>query len=144
MPNGRRMVIEKTHQIPSQLNQVRNLVAEVIAALEEAGLDPTDAFDVKTALMEALTNAVKCQPDEEDAAGLVWYRLEGQSLSIRVTDRGPGFDWNACPDPTNPERLLHEGGRGVYLINQLMDRADYDMESKTLTMVKRLSPPRTP
>jgi serine/threonine-protein kinase RsbW len=136
------MVIEETRQIPSQLTQVRYLAEAVVTTLEVAGIDSSESFDIKTALMEALTNAVKCQPDAKEAAGQVWYRLEGRNLIIRVTDRGPGFDWDASPDPTDPERLLREGGRGVYLINQLMDRADYDRESKTLTMEKRLSPPR--
>jgi serine/threonine-protein kinase RsbW len=137
-------VIEETRHIPAQIDQVRNLVAEVIATLEAAGLGSNDSYEVKTALMEALTNAVKCQPDEESPAGQVWFKLEGQRLRIRVTDRGPGFDWNTCPDPTDPERLLHEGGRGVYLISRLMDRAEYNRESRTLTMEKHLSGPHRP
>lgn len=137
-------MIEETRLIPSQLDQVRNLVAEVIAILEDAELSSGEIYDVKTALTEALTNAVKCQPEKGRSAGQIWFKLEGQHLFMHVTDRGPGFDWNECPDPTDPERLLHEGGRGVYLINQLMDRVEYDRESRTLIMEKHLSRPLRP
>lgn len=134
-------MIEATYPIAPQLSQVRPLVAKVVAALEEAGFSASDCFDVKSALTEAITNAIKCQPVPKSPAGQVWYRLKGHRITIRVTDRGPGFDWNESPDPTAPERLLNEGGRGVYLIKCLMDRAAYDRESRTLTMEKDLSRP---
>ncbi len=137
-------MIEGTRAIPSELTQVRTLVADVMAVLEAAGLGESESYDVKTALMEALTNAVKCQTEAGQPAGSIWYRLEREQLRIRVIDRGQGFDWESCPDPTHPESLLREGGRGVYLINRLMDRADYDRESRTLTMEKRLSRPSKP
>lgn len=134
-------MIEETRPIPLELSQVRTLVAEAMAVLEEAGLGPGDSYDVKTVLTEALTNAVKCRPEGAPSAGQLYFRLDGRHLRIRVTDRGPGFDWEASPDPTDPERLLHEGGRGVYMIKNLMDQVEYDEESSTLTMEKHLSPP---
>lgn len=135
-------VIEESHNIPPQISQVRLVVSKVIEVLEAAGFATSECFDVKSALTEALTNAVKCRPEPSGPAGHVWYRLAAGHLTIRVTDRGPGFDWNACLDPTSPEHLLKEGGRGVFLIKNLMDRVAYDRESRTLTMEKRLSKPR--
>lgn len=135
-------MIEESHHIPPQINRAHLVVAKVIEVLEEAGFATSECFDVRSALTEALTNAVKCRPDPSGPAGHVWYRLDGDQLTIRVTDRGPGFDWEACPDPTGPEHLLKEGGRGVFLIKNLMDRAAYDRESRTLTMEKHLSKPR--
>jgi len=135
-------VIEDTHQISPQIGQVHLLVAKVIDVLEAAGLSTSDCFDVKSALTEALTNAIKYRTDPRSPAGQIWYRLEGDRIIIRVIDQGPGFDWNACPDPTSPDRLLDEGGRGVFLIKNLMDRATYDSDSRTLTMEKYLSKPR--
>ncbi|MFQ6671722.1 MAG: ATP-binding protein [Candidatus Tectimicrobiota bacterium] len=135
-------MIEETHQIPPQISQVRFVVANVIDVLAAAGLSPSDCFDVKSALTEALTNAIKFGTDPGGAAGHLWYRLDGHRLIIRVTDRGPGFDWDAYPDPTSPENLLAEGGRGVFLIKHLMDRTTYDRATRTLTMEKNLSRPR--
>lgn len=132
-------MIEGTRPIPLELSQVRTLVADVMAVLEAAGLGQSDSYDVKTVLTEALTNAVKCRPADDPSSGQVSFKLDGDHLWIRVTDRGPGFDWEASPDPTAPERLLHEGGRGVYMINNLMDRVEYDQVSSTLTMEKHIS-----
>jgi anti-sigma regulatory factor (Ser/Thr protein kinase) len=44
---------------------------------------------------------------------------------IEVMDQGVGFDLDACAtDPTTPDRLLHEDGRGLYLMLQLMDEVE--------------------
>ena len=42
-----------------------------------------------------------------------------------VTDEGPGFDLGADrPDPTTPENLMQEDGRGLFLMQRLMDRVE--------------------
>ena len=46
-------------------------------------------------------------------------------LVVEVTDEGSGFDLDACTiDPTRPERLESEEGRGLYLMRKLMDRVE--------------------
>ncbi|MGH7669462.1 MAG: ATP-binding protein, partial [Gemmatimonadaceae bacterium] len=66
-------------------------------------------------------------------------RVGASQLVIEVVDQGAGFDLDACAgDPTTPEGLLHEDGRGLYLMVQLMDeverfeRADGNMVRMTL------------
>ncbi|MBU3742231.1 MAG: ATP-binding protein [Candidatus Kapabacteria bacterium] len=53
---------------------------------------------------------------------------------VAVRDAGAGFDVASVPDPRLPERLLLEGGRGVFLIRQLSDASDF-MSSATGTTV---------
>jgi anti-sigma regulatory factor (Ser/Thr protein kinase) len=44
---------------------------------------------------------------------------------IEVTDEGAGFDMDEClRDPTTPERIESEQGRGLFLMQQLMDRVE--------------------
>ncbi len=52
-------------------------------------------------------------------------RVDASQLVIEVLDQGAGFDLEACAaDPTTPDRLLHEDGRGLYLMVQLMDQVE--------------------
>ena len=42
-------------------------------------------------------------------------------MILVVRDPGKGFDPKTIPSPLQGERVFAEHGRGIYLINQLMD-----------------------
>ena len=46
-------------------------------------------------------------------------------LILEVLDEGDGFDFEDClTDPTEPENLEREDGRGLFLMTRLMDRIE--------------------
>lgn len=49
-------------------------------------------------------------------------------VELTVSDLGPGLDFSGEPHPPveDPERLEHERGLGIPLIQYLADRVDYD------------------
>jgi serine/threonine-protein kinase RsbW len=47
-------------------------------------------------------------------------------MVFRVTDDGPGFDFDNIPDPTSPENLEKPNGRGVFLMRSLADVCDFE------------------
>ena len=53
-----------------------------------------------------------------------------------MEDEGEGFNPDSLPDPTLEENLLREGGRGVYLINHLMDEVRYEKNGRKVIMKK--------
>jgi serine/threonine-protein kinase RsbW len=71
----------------------------------------------------------------------VEFELLPGGIKIRVADQGGGFDPDALPDPVSKEHLMNSSGRGVYLMQQLMDEVTFefpDAGGTTLTMVKML------
>ena len=56
----------------------------------------------------------------------------------RVLDEGAGFDPDQVPDPTDPENLLRESGRGLYLISAFMDVVAHNDAGNEITMTKRM------
>ena len=84
------------------------------------------ALNVPVALSEALSNAIlrgNCERHEK----LVYVRTEvnAEWLVIEVEDEGPGFNLDEClSDPTTPENLERETGRGLFLMARLMDRVE--------------------
>lgn len=48
------------------------------------------------------------------------------SLVMTVTDEGNGFDPDSLPNPLEPENLLREGGRGVFLIRLLCTASEFE------------------
>lgn len=91
--------------------------------------------DLLVTVTEAVNNSI-IHGNTCDAAKPVYIdvQLTMHDVIIAVRDEGAGFDVTSVPDPRLPERLLLEGGRGVFLIRQLSDASDF-MSSATGTTV---------
>ncbi len=99
-------------------------------------------LNFRVGLMEALANAV-LYGNREDPGKRI--RLEiaflRYSIEARVTDEGPGFDPETVPDPTTPENIERPGGRGLFLMRNLMDEVRYNEAGNSVTLVLHLEPP---
>ena len=97
-------------------------------------------FNVPVALAEALSNAI-LRGNKEDPAKSVRVRahLDRRALVLEVRDEGPGFDLDVCcSDPTAPQNLLREEGRGLFLMRELMDRVErYDDHGNVVRLTLR-------
>ena len=47
------------------------------------------------------------------------------SFSFKISDSGVGFNFLDIPDPTSPENLEKENGRGIFLIKNLSDDVSF-------------------
>lgn len=83
-------------------------------------------LNVPVALTEALSNAI-LRGNGDDPGKHVHIRAEvdARRLVLEVADEGEGFDLErSLVDPTTPENLDREDGRGLFLMQQLMDRVE--------------------
>ncbi len=83
-------------------------------------------LNVPVALTEALSNAM-LRGNADDPRKRVHVRafIDHSALVVEVSDEGNGFDLASCTlDPTTPEHLLSEEGRGLFLMQKLMDRVE--------------------
>ena len=51
--------------------------------------------------------------------------------------RGAGFDPTSIPSPVRGRNLYRHHGRGIYLINQLMDEVSFERGGTEIRMLKR-------
>ena len=101
----------------SDVQQIERVVAQVVHRCREHRFDGRQlSLNVPVALTEALSNAI-LRGNGDDAGKEV--------LVVEVVDEGEGFDLEACTtDPTSPENLAREDGRGLFLMRSLMDRVE--------------------
>jgi serine/threonine-protein kinase RsbW len=112
---------------------------DVARLLADLSWPEAPIVEVQLALQEALTNAIRhgCRNDPAQA---VYCRVSCDAsgdLVVVVRDPGNGFESAAVADPLAPENVLKPGGRGVYLINHLMDRVDFRDGGREIEMRKR-------
>ena len=125
--------------IPGRVDAIGPAVDMVMAAVHELGCAMGKEFEIEVALTEALANAVEhgCEHDPEKKVE-VWVGCDrDRGLLIVVRDPGPGFDPSQIPSPVEGEQVYREGGRGVYLINRLMDHVEYERGGTEIRMRKR-------
>ena len=75
---------------------------------------------------EATTNAIiHANKSNKDKKVKIEVTVADKKLIISVKDEGTGFDPHNVPDPTAPENLLKDSGRGLYLMKVYMDEVKY-------------------
>jgi len=94
---------------------------------------------IQLALTEALANAV-VHGAKSDPSQLIECDVacdESRGMLIVVRDPGKGFDPSCIPSPVIGENIYSEHGRGIYLINQLMDEVKFLKNGTEIRMIKR-------
>lgn len=114
-------------RIPSDVRYIERVVGAVQRTCVELAF-PARAcnLQVPVALTEALSNAI-LYGNRADVTKRVRLRAElaDRSLVLEVIDEGVGFEMAEClHDPTAPEWIEREDGRGLFLMARLMDRVE--------------------
>jgi len=124
--------------IPGRLDAIQPLVDEIMAAISDRECAEGREAHVEVALLEALSNAVRhgCGEDSERLVEVCVACEPERGVLIVVRDPGEGFDPESIPSPVQGERLLASGGRGVFLINQLMDEVAFERGGAEIWMRK--------
>jgi serine/threonine-protein kinase RsbW len=100
-------------------------------AMEQVGVEATCVYDVELALSEACTNVlVHSGPGDQYVVRL---DLEDAFSVIRVIDVGHGFDSAGLQHEDSP--LEAERGRGLGLMQALVDRVDFTSRPEAGTIV---------
>jgi serine/threonine-protein kinase RsbW len=140
-----RLVVKLDELIASDTRHIEDAVSRVLGLLEENGCCQ-DLASVQLALQEALMNAV-LHGNHSDPGKYVRMCVaveEGGGIIIVVKDSGSGFDPSKLPDPTRGENIYREGGRGVYLIQRLMNEVQYKFGDGTALIMRHHQQKRQP
>ena len=60
--------------------------------------------------------------------------LNESAVLITVEDEGVGFTRSTVADPMAEENLLHDNGRGLFIIEQLADGVEYELGGRKLCL----------
>ena len=122
--------------IPSSIPTVSEGVRQL---LESKGWTDDELMPVELSIDEALANAIRhgCKNDPTKQVQCVVTTDARGEVVIVVRDPGPGFDAATVPNPLAGENVLKPSGRGVFLINQLMDEVGFGDGGREVQMKKR-------
>ena len=115
-------------EIESDPNNLITVEEFVNYFVKDLGLSDEKLASLLLAVTEATTNAI-IHANKSDKTKMVKVdvSIEDSKLIVKIIDEGKGFDPSKVPDPTHPENLLKDSGRGVYLMRVYMDDVKYNV-----------------
>jgi serine/threonine-protein kinase RsbW len=115
------------------------VVEEVMAVVR--GMNGIEGKEdaIELSLQEALANAVihGAKEDPTKTVECLVSSDEERGILIVVRDPGTGFNPESIPGCTIGENVYSNHGRGIFLINQLMDKVEFRKNGTEIHMVKR-------
>lgn len=114
--------------ISSKIQLIDGAVVKAVDFAKKLGFSGDDIFGIDMAVREALANAVK-HGNKLDESKNVEVTLDGggEGLEITIRDHGTGFRVEDVPDPTNPENLLKENGRGILFMQNFVNTVEWQV-----------------
>src|SRR6267154_756482 len=119
-------------------NAVDPVVQEVMAVVRQMKGAEGKEDAIELSLQEALANAVihGAKEDPTKTVECVVSSDDERGILIVVRDPGAGFSPEAISACTVGENIYSNHGRGIFLINQLMDKVEFRKNGTEIHMVK--------
>lgn len=108
--------------IPSSVDQIEKVDEFVEAFATRLGFEADALADIGICVTELVMNAI-VHAHKEQVDIPVTIEIEGKADGLRVSvrDFGPGFETTSLPDPTSPEHIFEDHGRGILIVKAMMD-----------------------
>lgn len=112
----------KFQSVPENISKVEPFLDDVNRQL---GLNEVDFHKLIVATTEAVNNAIihgnQSNPEKNVTVKAV---IRKNYLIVSVCDEGDGFSPSEIPNPLAEENLLKESGRGLFLMETLMEEVE--------------------
>jgi len=124
----------------STRDSVNRVGAMLSCFFDKQGLPDEVMFDIKLATQEAVVNAAEHGNHYDEGKKIhICCETTDCAVTVIVCDEGLGFDPRCVPDPTLPENILTEDGRGIFLMRNLCDEVCFNDKGNKVTIVKKIA-----
>src|ERR1700692_901375 len=134
-----KLTLKLSVTLAADRDAVDPVVRSVMDVVREMKCAPGREDDIELALTEALANAV-VHGAKNDPSKIIECDVacdEERGILIVVRDPGTGFDPATIANPCEGQNIYANHGRGIYLINQLMDEVRFHKNGTEIHMLKR-------
>jgi serine/threonine-protein kinase RsbW len=112
---------------PDLLPEIDKYIHEIA---EENNLSQETINNLSLSVAEAASNAIiHGNKGNKEKTIRLTLEIMDDKLIVRIKDQGEGFDPNGVPDPTAPENILNDSGRGIHII-KTFSNLDYKFDEE--------------
>jgi len=114
-------------EIPSDPALLPELDNYLMGIAKSVGLNEEKFNNLSLSFSEAASNSI-VHGNKKDCTKkiIVTIIVSNTNMKIIIKDEGKGFDVGTIPDPTKPENILKDSGRGVHIMRAFLDDLYYN------------------
>ncbi|NOZ60838.1 MAG: ATP-binding protein [Calditrichaeota bacterium] len=129
--------------IPSDANRIKDVEKITARIAKHMNFSEDDKDSLAIAVTEIVGNAISHgnRNDLQKHVVITFDYCNG-TIIVHIQDEGEGFDENEIDNPLDPENLLKESGRGIFIVRALIDEISISRDKKgtVVRLVKKASP----
>jgi serine/threonine-protein kinase RsbW len=121
--------------LESKMEQLATVEQLVDSIAEKISIEGDVYANILIGVTEAVSNAI-VHGNKMDVSKTVSveYSYCEKNVVFIITDQGSGFNYYSVPDPTLPENIEKEDGRGIFLMNSLADEVVYNDKGNEVSL----------
>jgi serine/threonine-protein kinase RsbW len=113
------------------------VVSVILSAMDSFGYTDDSIRKMKIVMTELLVNAIhhgnKLVFSKKVTMG---HLIDKNRAVISIMDQGSGFNPDSIPDPTIPENLSKDSGRGLFIVRHYVDAISFNKKGNRVTVTK--------
>lgn len=132
------MIMKKNYSfvLESQPFEIDNLSGYLKIAFQDLNFSDDYYNQWLLILTEAVNNAI-IHGNKRNTIKKVYldFLIDGTELKVVITDEGDGFDEVKVPDPTLPENIFRDHGRGLFIMRHFTSQMYYEKNQRGNSLV---------
>jgi anti-sigma regulatory factor (Ser/Thr protein kinase) len=124
-------------QFINYFEEMDRTAAVILSAMDLFGYPDESIRKMKIILTELLANAIyHGNKGERSKKVTIGHVIDKKKAVISILDEGNGFNPKSIPDPTLPENLKKDSGRGLYIVKKYVDTLKFNSLGNRITVIK--------
>lgn len=127
-------------EIESDPELLPELEEFIINIAKEANLNEGKLNNLALSFSEAASNSVvHGNKFDRNKKVKITVKVSGTIFSVSIKDEGKGFNLDSVPDPTAPENILKDSGRGIHIMRSFLDGFRYNFTDTGTEVILELN-----
>lgn len=124
-------------QFISYFEEMDKATSIILSAMDGLGYADESIRKMKIILTELFANAIyHGNQGDHSKRVIIGHIIDSKKVTISILDEGDGFDPGRVPDPTLPENLIKDCGRGLYIVKNYADSMEFNDKGNRVTIIK--------
>lgn len=112
-------------------------IAVVLSSMDACGYTDDAIRKMKISLTELIVNAILHGNKKDYTKKVIMGHIVNKSKAIiSILDEGSGFNPELVADPTLPENIVKDCGRGIFIVRHYVDSVQYNSIGNRVTVIK--------
>lgn len=124
-------------QFISYYEEMDKAIGTILSNMDAFGYPDDTIRNMKIALTELLVNAILHGNKKDFSKSVaIGHIVTSTKAVISILDDGDGFNPGNLQDPTLPENLTKDSGRGLFIVKHYIDQMEFNEKGNRITVTK--------